>query len=191
MDRRNPLTRDWRKRFGHAGARAVLLLLVAYPLSSQTLAKADQEHQVKAAFIANFVKFIDWPDLGKAGSKFVVGVYGADAFDRAIEDTLASHTISGHPIVVEQIHSDAEIRQCRLVVSGASSEDRIDKMSRICAESGTVLVGESDGFARMGGTIGMLLVSSKVRFEINLESARKSRVSISSKLLSLAIKVYK
>ena len=169
--------------------RLTFTLLLVATLASHAGAKADQEHQVKAAFIANFIKFIDWPDLGKPGSKFVIGVYGADTFEHTIEDTLSNRSISGHPIVVEQIHSDAEMRQCRIVVSGASSEDRVDHLAKACMESGTVLIGESENFAKMGGTIGFLIVSSKVRFEINLETARKSRISISSKLLTLAQRV--
>ena len=177
-----------RRQTGNAARFGVLLLICWVSTAS---CWADQEHQVKAAFIANFIKFIDWPDLGKPGSKFVIGVYGADAYEHTIEDTLNGRSLSGHPIVVQQIHSDAEVKQCRLVVSGASSEDRIDKLTKICTESGVVLVGESDGFAKMGGTIGFLLVSARVRFEINLETAKKTRVSVSSKLLSLAHSVYR
>ncbi len=151
----------------------------------------DQEHQVKAAFIANFIRFIDWSDLGRPGSKFVVGVYGAEAFEHSVEDVLAGRSISGHPIVVEQIHSDSEIKLCRMVVSGASSEERVDRLSRICSESGAVLVGEADDFARNGGAIGFVMISSRVRFDVNLEVARKAHVTVSSKLLSLAHQIYK
>lgn len=151
----------------------------------------DKEHLVKAGFIANFVKFIEWPDLGRPGSKFVVGVYGADSFERSIEEVFAGKSISGHQIVVEQIHSDAEIHRCKVVISGSANEDRIEKLASICSESNTVLIGEADGFAKMGGTIGLLLVSSHVRFEVNLDSARRQHVLISSKLLSLAQNVYR
>lgn len=172
-------------------SKLLLIALIVCSITNSSSAKADQEHQVKAAFIANFIKFIDWPDLGKAGSRFVVGVYGAEPFEHTIEDTLAARSISGHPIYVQQIHSDSEIKQCRIVISGASSEDRVDHLTRACNDAGAVLIGEADNFAKMGGTIGFLIVSSKVRFEINLESARRQRVSISSKLLSLAHQVYR
>lgn len=177
----------------HSGfiARIAVLLLLSCASVARTASAFDQEHQVKAAFIANFIKFIEWPDLGRAGSKFVVGVYGAEGFEHSIEEVLANRSISGHPIVVEQIHSDSEIRNCRMVISGATSEERIARLARVSADSGAVLVGESDDFARNGGTIGFVVISSKIRFDINLETAKRARVSISSKLLSLAHDVYR
>ncbi len=172
-------------------ARAAAFVLLACAAVAQAADRIDQEHQVKAAFIANFIKFIDWPSLGDPGSKFVVGVYGADAFEHTIDDALAGRSVSGHPIVVQQLHSDGEMKKCRVVVSGASSEDRIERLSRICTNSGTVLIGESDDFVKYGGTIRFLLVYSQVRFDVNLDAAKRSGVTISSKLLQLAHEVYR
>lgn len=169
-----------------------LAVLCAFTSLAGARAKADQEHEVKAAFIANFIKFINWPDLGSPGSKFVVGIYGADAFEDTINVALEGRSVYGHPVVVQQLHSDVDIKKCRMVISGASSEDRISQLERICAGSETVLVGESEDFARSGGTIGLVVTpSSQVRFNINLGSARRTGVTISSKLLSLAQEVYR
>ena len=167
-------------------ARMTVLAIAACAALAHADAKVDQEHEVKAAFIANFIKFIDWPDLGAPGSKFVVGVYGADDYDQTIDNALANKTIDGHPIVVMQLHSDAEIKNCRMVVSGATSEDRINHLEQLCGTSGTVLVGEGDEFAKDGGTISLLVINSQIRFDVNLDSAKKIGVNISSKLLYLA-----
>lgn len=146
----------------------------------------DQEHQLKAALITKLLPFIEWPNLGPPGSKFVVGVYDADEYQGAIEDAFAGVTIPGHPIVVIQLHSDADVKKCRVVVTGASSEDRIYKLSRLCQSSGTVLVGDADDFARNGGTVGLVLIASKVKFDLNLETAKRSGVTISAKLIGIA-----
>ncbi|MBS1718043.1 MAG: YfiR family protein [Armatimonadetes bacterium] len=151
----------------------------------------DREHQIKAAFIGQFVKFIEWPDLGPAKSNFVIGIYRADSFGSSIEDALAGKVVAGHPIVVEHIHSDAEIRHCRLVVSGCGSEERIASLSKLGAATHTVLVGETEDFAKFGGVIGLVVVPPNVRFEVNLVAARRAGVAVSSKLLSLAKVVYK
>ena len=153
--------------------------------------RADQEHEVKAACIGKFIPFIEWPSLGDAGTPFVVGVYGADDYEHTIEDALRGMYVSGHPIVVEQLHSDAEIKTCRVLVSGAASEDRIDRLARLCEKSNTVLIGDSPDFARNGGTIGFVLYQQQVGFEINLDTAKRSGVTISSKLIQLARNKYR
>jgi hypothetical protein len=172
-------------------ARLMTLALLACATLAHASVKADDEHDLKAAFIANFIKFIDWPDLGDPGSKFIVGVYGSDDFERPVEDALDGKYVLGHQVVVEHLHSDAEMKKCRIVVSGASTEDRIDQLSRICIGSGTVLIGESPDFARYGGTIGFIISESHIKFDINLDAAKRAGVTISSKLLVPAHEVFR
>ena len=152
---------------------------------------ADREHQVKAAFIANFIKYIDWPDLPNDSSSFVVGVYGAEGYGHDLEDAVAGKSVGRHPVVIQQFHADSEIRGCRLIVSGAASEERIGKLIKLCNTTGAVLVGDASDFARNGGTIGLELVAERIRFDINLEAAKKSHVTLSSRLLSFARNVFK
>ncbi len=152
--------------------------------------RMDQEHAVKAALIYKFLPFIDWPSLGATGSPFVIGVYGADEYEHTIEDTFAGKSIGGHPIVVQQLHSDAEIAGCRILFSGASSETRIDRLANICIRNNVLLVGDATDFAKNGGTLGFVLIDSQVRFKINLDTAKRSGVKISSRLVQLATDKY-
>jgi len=173
-------------------ARIAVFALIAsagFAHASGAGTERDQEHQLKAALITKLIPFIDWPSLGPAGSKFVVGVYDADEYQGAIEEAFSTSSTSsflGHPIVVIQLHSDADVKKCRMVVTGASSEDRIYRLSRLCEGAGTVLVGDSDDFARNGGTVGLLLIASKVKFDLNLDTAKRSGVTISAKLIGIA-----
>ncbi len=186
-----------RKRYP-IGARASLMRVWISVIAILAMAgfahaggKLDQEHEIKAQFIRNFIKFIDWSDLGAPGSKFVVGVYGADDYQETVEQGLANCSVLGHPIVVEQLHSDGDVKHCRVVISGATSEDRVYRLGRLCNSSGTVLIGDSDDFVKNGGTIGFLEISSRIRFDVNLDSAKRSGVTISSKLLQLAHEVFR
>lgn len=172
-------------------AKIFIPALIAVGLAGAPPLPLDREHQIKAAFIANFVKYIDWRELPNDSSNFVVGVYGAEGFGHDLDDAVAGKTVGRHPIVIQQLHEDSEVRNCRLIVSGASAEERIAKLIKLCNASGAVLVGEGPEFARRGGTIGLDLVSDRIRFDVNLEAARKSNVSVSSRLLSFARNVYK
>jgi len=187
MDKRNHMGTRWL----WMRVWALVIALLAMTAIAFASAKTDQEHEIKAAFISNFIKFIDWPDLGAPGSKFVVGIYGADDYLDNMQTALSGKSVLGHPIVVEQLHSDSEIRKCRVVISGATSEDRIYRLSRLCDGSGTVLIGDADDFVKNGGSIGFLEISSRVRFDVNLDAAKRSGVTISSKLLQLAHEVYR
>ena len=162
-------------------------VLIVLALSLAPVAQADREHQLKAAFIFNFAKYIQWPQgLGDANAPFVIGVYGTDTYGDELDNALRGKLIAGHPIEVEGIGSDSSVRNCRIVVTGANSEDRIAQLQRLCRTSGTVLIGEAPDFARMGGTVGFTIDSGKIRFDVNLVSARANNLVISSKMLSLA-----
>ncbi len=147
----------------------------------------DREHQLKAAFIFNFAKFIEWPGgLGDSGSPFVIGVYGTDTYGQELEQALGGKNIDGHPIIIEEIHADSSVHRCRLLITGANTEERISQLVRLSKTSGTVLIGDAPDFARMGGTVGFGISSGKIRFDVNLLTARADSVAISSRLLGLA-----
>jgi len=168
-------------------ASILVILAIVHPGMA---GKVDREHQVKAAFIYNFAKYCEWPSLGSSSSPFVVGVYQTDAYGRELGDTLRGKSISGHPISVEEINDESRIPDCRIVVVGDIGGDQVGHLVRACRNSATLLVGESPNFARSGGTIGFVVESNKVHFEINLQSAKTDNIVLSSKLLSLARVVY-
>jgi F420-0:gamma-glutamyl ligase len=165
----------------------VLGLLVA------TAFAVDREHQVKAEFVYKFSKYIEWPArvLGASGSPFEVAVTGQDTYGRELDDALTGTTIQGHPVVLRRLQSDNDIASCRLVIVGSAEPDRIAHLARLCKGTGTVLVGESPDFAKNGGTIGFVVESNHIRFDVNLDTARKADVSINLKLVSLARNVYR
>lgn len=170
--------------------RLILVFLTALLAASGF---ADREHQLKAAFIYNFAKFIDWPEssLGAAGAPFTIGIYRAEAYRHDLEATLGGKSISGHPITIQSIYSDDSLGNCRMAVIGDATAERIAHMARLCHGTGTILIGDTDQFAKDGGMIGFLIESNRIRFDVNLATARESGVSISSKLLSLARAVYR
>ncbi len=168
---------------GLASAFVCLSILLTGSLATA----ADREHQVKSAFIYNFAKFIDWPGgLGAPGSPFVIGVYGTSSYGPEIEQALSGKAVSGHPISIEEIRSDSGARHCRLLITGATTQDRIAQILKACRGYGTVLVGESPDFVECGGTIGLTIDGGRVRFDVNMQTARADNIMISSKLLSLA-----
>ncbi|MDR3692716.1 MAG: YfiR family protein [Fimbriimonas sp.] len=150
----------------------------------------DREHQVKTGFIFSIAKFCEWDFSKRPGNRFIVGVYRTKAYDLDI-DVLNGKTIFGRSVVVEEIKSEADIPNCQIVVLGDVGVEVIRHYASLCKNSGTMLIGESEGFAKYGGTVGFILEGGAVRFQVNLQTAQLDHVTFRSKLLILAEQVYK
>lgn len=146
------------------------------------------EYQVKAAFLFNFAKFIDWPENSFASpqSPFSVCVLGADPFGRALDDALRGKAIAARPVVVSRLRDPAMARQCQIAFVSASEKSRLPSVFGAVRGSSVLLVGETENFAASGGTIQFTLEDNHIRFTINTDAAERSRLQISSKLLALA-----
>jgi hypothetical protein len=151
-------------------------------------ARMDREHQLKAAFIFNFTKFCEWT-FPASDSPIKIGVFETDVYGGSL-DTLNGKAVAGHSVTVQRIGSEDDIPHYQMAVLGDIGTDRLRRIVRLCKGSGTLLVGESESFARSGGTIGFVIRDGTVRFDVNRTTATLDNVQLSSKLLRLAGQVY-
>ncbi len=172
----------------------VLLIIVAMisasiplPLSyaSESL---QMESKLKAAFIYNFAKFVDWPasvSNDTAGQPFVIGVLG---YDPLVEDLMAieGKAIKGRKLIVRQLSGIKEINNCQVVFISASEKDNINSILAAAKNKGMLTVSDIGNFVEKGGIIGFVRVENKIRFDINLKIAEESSLKIRSDLLTLA-----
>jgi hypothetical protein len=156
------------------------------PLIAQT--KSAGEYQVKAAFLYNFAKFIDWPPNAFSDPKqpLAVCIYGHDPFGRSLEDALLGKFIGDRPVILGRATQFQDLAGCQVVfVSASEREPAADLANRLKGHA-VLLVGESEGFAVSGGSIQFTIEDSRVRFVINPDAADRAGLKISSKLLALA-----
>jgi hypothetical protein len=183
----------WR---GYTRTRVILAFLSVIAAASilHTYAAAAgkpsslSEPKVKAAFLFNFIQFIEWP-AGAFPDKYspiVVGIIGDDSTGRALEQSLQNRSISGRDLVLRQIEWPGEIKGVHILLLCASEAK--DTASILASLKGNPIltVGETDRFGKLGGIINFYIEENKVRFEINIDAAEKARLKISSQLLSLA-----
>ena len=176
----------------HGAQGAVLIFAVCLALSaspgrpdSRTVAP---EYQLKAAFILNFARFVEWPADAMANDDgpFRVVIAGRDPFGELINTLLQGQTVHGHGV---SIHRPAELPQpdrCHLLFVGAMKPQQLaDLFDRIDGQP-ILTVGESEEFQQLGGIIRFKLVRDSVRFSINREAAERAGLKVSSKLLRLA-----
>ena len=169
---------------------AILLsCVISKPVAVIAQTKSATEYQVKAAFLYNFAKFVDWPPNAFPNPKqtFDICVYGHDPFGSALEDALLGKSIGDRRISLGHATQFQDLAGCRVVfVSSAEREPIADLASRLKGRA-VLLVGESDGFAASGGAIQFTIEDGRVHFVINPDAADRAGLKISSKLLQLAI----
>lgn len=162
---------------------AVFLLLASAGRAGQ-----DREHEVKAAFIYNFAKYVDWPSSSfeRGDSPLVIGVVGVDPFGGALDRAVAGKSVNGHPFAVKRLRWSAEMKSCHLLFVCASEKDRVSQLAAALQGAPVFSVGETPGFASHGGVAGFFVEQGRVRFEINPDAAKRARLAVSSRLLALA-----
>jgi len=150
--------------------------------------KSATEYQVKAAFLYNFAKFVDWPAsaFNDAKQPLDICVYGRDPFGTALEDALLGKTIGERRVGLGRAMQFQDLAGCHVVfVSASAHESAADLANRLKGRA-VLLVGESEGFAASGGTIQFTIEDNRVHFVINPDAADRAGLKISSKLLALA-----
>jgi hypothetical protein len=173
--------------------RAVLLagsavLGMATRVSAQTEV-ASLEYQVKAAYLLNFTRYVEWPRPLPPDASLVLCIMGDDPFGPALDQALAGRRSQGRAISLQRVRNERGAQGCHLVflADGAWSRRRalIDNLTG----SGILTVGDSDQFARSGGVIGFVISNETVRFVVNLNAMERSGLRISSRMLSLAMEL--
>jgi hypothetical protein len=189
--------RHWAGRRRLAGLALWLLLLLGGSLgdwAAQTptpAAKAFTETEVKAAYLFNFANFVDWPSsrFANTNAPLVLGLFGRDDVAHVLEDIVQRRPGKERPRVVRRLASPEEARLCHVVFVG-KGKDAGEVVSALKG-TGVLTVGESEGFLEQGGLIQFALVAENVLFDINQAAAEEAGLKISSKVLTLARKVWR
>ncbi len=151
-------------------------------------APAASEAQVKAVFLFNFARYVNWPSsaFSNANAPITIGVMGLDRFGDSLQHGVAGKTINGRAFVIKHLASDSDPAGCHILFicdsEAARTRGIVDKASALPI----LTVGEGELFGRSGGIINFVVKSGNVRLEIDLDSARKAGLTISSRLLAVA-----
>jgi hypothetical protein len=168
-----------------------LLLAVFFAIPGNARAQAAEEYELKAAFLYNFAKFVDWPPAAfpDPNASFRICVLGKDPFGGSLQDAVGGEEIAGHKLIVVRTNFLPKPAGCQILFISRSERDQTAQILLAVKDSPVLTVGDSPGFLEQGGVINFLLEGTKVRFEINNEAAVRARLTISSKLLQLARRV--
>jgi len=146
------------------------------------------EYHVKALFLFNFAKYVQWPDQAfpDTNAPITIGIVGEDNFGEDLSHAIAGKTVNGRTVVIRHLSAGDYPQSCQILfISDSESSDMKDILRRVGTQP-VLTVGEDKAFARNGGIIDFVVKDDKVRLAINLDAANKAGLKISSKLLAVA-----
>ena len=147
---------------------------------------STKEYRLKAAFLYNFLKFVEWPKQQNTSDFFSVCIIGHDPFGDTLTP-IEQKNIDGKAIkVIPKNNSDNDFNHCNLLFVSDSEEDNLTEIMQKIKNTSVLTISEIDGFVKYGGMIEFLKESGTIRFAINNTAASKANLKISSKLLELA-----
>lgn len=149
--------------------------------------------KVKAAYLYNFTKFIEWPGsaLGKQETSFVIGVLDDEPFARSLDATVRGKSIANRAVKILRLswvkRSDrAKLSECHVLYVGQSVRHRLSEILAVLEEQPVLVVSDIRNFASEGGMIGFVLEKGRIVFEINRGALKRGQLQASAKLLKLA-----
>ena len=180
---RNPLK--------YAGLKFVLPVMLVTLLScASAFSMADDrqttEYRVKAAFLYNFSRFVTWPEhAGLNDGIFNLCVLGGDPFGELL-DPLSGKSVQNNSLEIKRLDSLAQGHTCQIIYVSQTGTSNLEDIMSTLKDQPVLTVSDIKGFTSYGGIIQFKLVDNKVRFNINIDAAKRAGLTISSKLLSLA-----
>ena len=187
-----PPTERVRRRVAAVCAFLILVPTLAGPVAAQPDPEASLppsvEYQIKADFVYTVAKFVEWPDKAFAGpgAPLTFGIVGSDVVADAIAQALRGKKVHERPIRTVRITDLRRALDCQIVyVSDPSDPAKVKTLLEEVGGASILTVGEAGDFADRGGILGIRMRDTLVQFEVNMRSAERAGITISSKILRL------
>jgi hypothetical protein len=167
-------------------AMALLFLTGSTPIQPQSAPSV--EYQVKAAFLSNFAKFVEWPADAFVSEKtpITLCVFRYDPFGSALDEVIRGKTINNRELTARRVNELPDLKSCQLVFVSDREDKALSEIFKSVNGASVLIVGESADFAERGGAVQFFLENNKLRFAVNVDAVQRARLQISSKLLALA-----
>jgi YfiR/HmsC-like len=170
--------------------RSLTASLIAVLLLTPMVAAAQDvtEPALKAAFIYNFAKFTDWPaDAIPIGAPLHLCVLGDAAIGDALARTVKDKMLAGHSVTVSQAPVGGQpSRVCHIAYLAGVTTSRAAEIIAALGDAPVLTISDVEGFTKLGGIAQFFFEHGQLRFDIHIASAKRARLEISSRLLTLA-----
>ena len=170
----------------------LLAMLVAAGLTTEAPLRAQPraagEYEIKAAFLYNFARYVEWPPdrLPAAGDAFVVTVLGEDPFGDTLDAIVRDRTIHDRRLTVRRVARVEDVGDSQILFISRSEAEDLPRILQRLETAPILTVGETAQFAERGGMIRFRREGERIGFDINVASTERAGLRISSQLLKLA-----
>jgi hypothetical protein len=167
----------------------MIILWVSDSYSQMGFTVYPTEYQIKAKYIYNFTRFVDWPEesFENPDSPFVIGIIGNDPYGIDLDKTIEGKQIKNRRFIIRRCQNIEDLSSCHIlfigVDKGAQRSQIFNKIKNKCI----LTVGDEEHFARDGGMINFIIMKKRIRFEINREAVKQSHLKMSTNLLKMAV----
>jgi len=143
---------------------------------------------VKAVFLYNFTQFVDWPEntFNSPDEPFIIGIVGDDPFGNYIDEIVKGEFLGTHAIKIKRCNDIRSTLTCHMLYINSTDKEKVRTILNAVSEKNILTVSDDPSFNKLGGIIRFYTEDNKIRFQINLSRSKEARLSISSKLLSVA-----
>jgi hypothetical protein len=161
----------------------LMLLLTAVVCYGQTEA---EESNLKAAFIYNFTRFVEW-DPSETTTEFIIGVVGTSGVDESLEEIAKTRTVNSKKIVIKHFEKVEDIDKCNVLFIPKNVKTPLQEFIAKTEKKGVLIVSEKQGYASKGASINFVIIDKKLKFEANTKAISSAGLKVSAQLLKLAI----
>lgn len=167
---------------------AVAAGTLSFAIAAAAQSGQPSEYEVKAAFLFNFTKFVEWPDSSFRGSEapIVIGIIGDDPFGDSLPRIVAGQKAQGRSILIVKYRRGDDLRHSQVLFISASERQHSAEILSGLQDASVLTVSDIDGFADAGGVMQFVIQENRVHFIVNLDAATQSKLRVSAKLLALA-----
>lgn len=146
------------------------------------------EQRVKAAFLYQFAGYVEWPPatFAQTDTPVTIGVIGAEPLATELSQVVTGRTIAGRTVTVRRIKAGESLAGVHILFIGKAEATRLVQLSQTAQPRSILTVTETDGALAQGSVINFVIAERRVRFEVALDTAEKSRLKLSSRLLAVA-----
>ncbi|THU34036.1 YfiR family protein [Niastella caeni] len=144
------------------------------------------EYNLKAAFIFNFTKYIEWK-TATSENEFIIGIMGPSPINDPLVEIVKTETVDNKKIIIKQFNKPADISFCNILFISQSSSASLDDILAKTVHKGMLIISEQEGYAEQGTAINFVIVNRKLKFEANVKAINTAGLTASSQLLKLAI----